>query len=319
MTSPTVYSRFIGVDIASKKIDLYDSHSKQFSTIENTVDSLRTYTLSLAKSKQKILVVMEATGGYEHLLVEMLQDNDIDCAVVNPLQIRQFARGCGLIEKTDRIDAAIICRFAEVVKPRIQVKATPSEKKLRALVRRRNQILSQVSSEYNRLQQTTDDETRRLIEEAISFYKLQVKAVDQRIAEAIWQCETLADKSRLYSSCPGVGVVTTATLIAELPELGKLNRGQVSKLVGVAPIACDSGQKQGKRSTFAGRSTVRKVLYMAALTATKHNQPLKSFYQRLLAKGKPKKVALIAVMRKLLITLNVIAKTRKPWTLANQA
>jgi len=301
------------------KIDCYDSKTKQVSTYENTIDGLQTFAISLAKSSQKIFVVMEATGGYEHLLVEMLQDRDIDCSVVNPLQIRQFARGCGMIEKTDPIDAEIICRFAEVVKPRVQAKPTQSEKKLRALVRRRNQILTQVSGEYNRLQQTTDKETQGLIQGAISFYKTQIKHVDARIAEAISQCEKLADKSRLYSSCPGVGVVTTATLLSELPELGNLNRGQVSKLVGVAPIACDSGQKQGKRSTFAGRSMVRKVLYMAALTATKHNQPLKDFYQRLLAKGKPKKVALVAVMRKLLITLNVIAKTRKPWTLPTPA
>ena len=256
---------------------------------------------------------MEATGGYERLLVESLQDYDIACAVVNPLQIRQFARGCGLIEKTDRLDAAIIVRFAKVVQPRVTEKPTQSERKLRALVHRRTQILSQVSSEHNRLQQTADEETCSMIEQAIAFYKTQIQAVQTRIAEVIAECETLAEKSRLLSSCPGVGVVTVGILLAELPELGCLNRGQISKLVGVAPIACDSGQKEGKRSTFAGRAPVRKVLYMAALTATKHNEPLKQFYQRLLIKGKPKKVALVAVMRKLLITLNVIATTKKHW------
>ena len=152
-----------------------------------------------------------------------------------------------MIEKTDQIDAAIIARFGEVVQPRIAEKPTENEKKLRALVHRRNQILSQISAEGNRSQQTADEETRGMIVQAIAFYKTQVKAVDKRISEVISQCEVLSPKAELLASCPGVGMATVGILLAELPELGNLNRGQVSKLVGVAPIACDSGQKEGKR------------------------------------------------------------------------
>ncbi len=256
---------------------------------------------------------MEATGGYERLLVECLQQHDIPCSVVNPLQIRNFARGCGLIEKTDRLDAAIIARFASVVVPKVAEKPTESERKLRALVHRRIQILGQISAEHNRQLQTSDVEAEGLVEQAVAFYKTQLKEVDKRIVEIIAACEIMASKAELYASCPGVGIVTVGIMLAELPELGNLNRGQVSKLVGVAPLAYHSGTKEGKRSTFAGRSLVRKILYMAALVATKYNASLKRFYERLLAKGKPKKVALVAVMRKLLVTLNTMAKTKQKW------
>lgn len=313
MTQSPVYSRFIGIDVASKKIDIYDSSTKKFSTLENTSDCLMRFAESIAKSNLPTLVVMEATGGYERCLIECLQELDIPCSVVNPLQIRNFARGCGLIEKTDELDARIIARFAEVVQPRIMEKPTQNEKKLRALVHRRNQILSQIVAEHNRSLQCSDEETTSLCEQAIAFYKKQQAEVEKRIAEVIKDCPILSSKADLYLSVPGVGIVTVGILLAELPELGTLNRGQVAKLVGVAPIACDSGQKEGKRSTHAGRSIVRKVLYMAALVSTKYNEPLKQFYQRLLAKGKPKKVALVAVMRKLLITLNVIAKSKQKW------
>ena len=245
MTQQAVYSRFIGLDVASKKIDIYDSKTKQHACFENTSEDLQRFLRTIVRSKKSILVVMEATGGYERLLVDLLQEHDIACAVANPLQVRNFARGCGLIEKTDQIDAAMIARFGEV--------------------------------------------------------------------EVLSKCQELAPKAEVLGSCPGIGVVTVGILLAELPELGKLNRGQVSKLVGVAPFVCDSGQKEGKRSTHAGRSMVRKVLYMAALVATKHNPPMQKFYQRLLAKGKPKKVAIVAVMRKLLTTLNVMAKQNQKW------
>jgi transposase len=218
-----------------------------------------------------------------------------------------------MIEKTDQIDAAIITRFGEVVQPRLAAKPTENEKKLRALVHRRDQILRQIGAERNRLQQTADAETKEMMENAVAFYKMQIKTIDKRIAEVVSKSDELAPKAEVLSSCPGVGVVTVGILLAELPELGQLNRGQVAKLVGVAPIARNSGQKEGKRSPHAGRSMVRKVLYMAALVATKYNPVMHRFYQRLLAKGKPRKLAIVAVMRKLLITLNVMSKTNQKW------
>ena len=309
----------IGVDVSSKKLDLHNNDSGSHSIIANEVKEINAWIKQLKSKHAALLVVMEATGGYENLLVQALHDNEVDCAVANPLQIRNFARGCGLLEKNDRIDAKIIARFGEVVQPPTKGKLSPDELKLRALVHRRNQILSQVSAEKNRLNQTADTETKDMVMQAIAFYQSQIKEVDCRIGKTIDQCEILQAKAEILNSCPGVGKATIGTLLSELPELGTLNRGQVAKLVGVAPIARDSGKKSGYRSTFAGRSTVRKVLYMAALVATRYNRPMHVFYQRMLAKGKPKKLALVAVMRKLLITLNTMLKTKQMWRETNLA
>lgn len=307
------YKRIIGVDVAKDKLDVFDSKTQRHRVVVNSPDEINAFLLELKRARTRTLVVMEATGGYESLLVEALETNGIACSVVNPLQIRNFARGCGMIEKNDKLDAHVIARFGEVVLPQLREIPTESEKKLKALVHRRDQILSQISAEQNRRQQTRDTEAKSMIEQAVTFYKTQIKAVDQRIGQVLNQCPDLAAKAEILQSCPGVGAATTGMLLSELPELGKLNRGQVAKLVGVAPIAKDSGQKEGKRQTYAGRSMVRKVLYMAALVATKYNSRMQAFYQRLLAKGKPKKVALVAVMRKLLVTLNEMIRNKQLW------
>lgn len=303
----------IGVDVSSRKLDLHDNASGSHSIIANEPKEIRAWVKRLAARKTPQIVVMEATGGYENTLVEILHDHDIACAVSNPLQVRNFARGLGLLEKNDKIDAKMIARFGEVVDPRRQEKPTPDERKLKALVHRRNQILSQISAEKNRIEQTADGETKAMVKLAVEFYKQQIKEVDRSIERTVEQCENLKAKAEILNSVPGVGKATVGTLLAELPELGALNRGQVAKLVGVAPITRDSGKSSRKRSVFAGRSTVRKVLYMAALVATRYNEPLQRFYQRLLANGKPKKLALVAVMRKLLVTLNTMIKNQEPW------
>ena len=313
------YKQIMGVDIAKKKLDIYHTKTRQHRTLENSREAITSFLQEFKCGKGKTLVVMEATGGYEGLLVELLHSQSIDCAVVNPLQIRQFARGCGLIEKNDKLDAQIIARFGEVVGPKLREKPTESEAKLKALVHRRDQILTQISAEKNRVQQTSDSETKTMIQQAIQFYKSQIKEVDERIAQVLEECQALAAKARILQSCPGVGAATTGLLLSELPELGQLNRGQVAKLVGVAPIARDSGQQKGKRKTYAGRSMVRKVLYMAALVSTRYNARMKAFYQRLVSQGKPKKVALVAVMRKLLVTLNVMIRNQQNWCETNLA
>ncbi len=308
------YRKVIGIDVASRKLDLFDSKTGQHRIIANSSEEIESLVRKIERSRTKTLVVMEATGGYENLLVEALHDKNIDCAVVNPLQIRNFARGCGLIEKNDKIDAQAIARFGEVVAPKLRKKPTESEKKLKSLVHRRDQILAQLSAERNRLKQTADEETKAMIQQAIEFYKDQIKHVDKRIEQVLKKCQLLAAKAEILLSCPGVGAATTAMFLSELPELGTLNRGQIAKLVGVAPLAKDSGQKEGKRSTYAGRSMVRKVLYMAALVATRYNATMQAFYQQLIARGKPKKVALVAVMRKLLVTLNVMVRNNEQWS-----
>jgi transposase len=254
---------------------------------------------------------MEATGGYEFLLVDALQDAGVDCAVVNPLLIRSFARSCGKIEKNDAIDAKVIAYFGSVVKVRLAPKLSDAERRLRGLVHRRCQLLGHVLAEENRLEKETDKELRSYIEASITFHREQIKTIETNIKQALAECPELKGKAKILKSCPGVGMITAATLLAELPELGTMNRGEVAKLVGIAPIVKESGLSKSKRKTTAGRSQVRKVLYMAALVASRHNPKLKDFYQRLLAKGKLKKVALVAVMRKLIVMLNCMLRNKQ--------
>jgi transposase len=307
------YCRIVGVDIASRKFDVYDNCTSKHRVIENSAAAVNNFVKLLSKSKRKTLVVMEATGGYENALVDALHEADIDVAVSNPLQIRSFARGCGMIEKNDAIDAKMIAKFGEVVEPKIRKKPSENQRKLKALVHRREQILSQMLAEQNRKKQTTDESIISLIAESIAFYQRQLKAIDAEIAKTVHADEATSHKATVMLSCPGVGIATTSMLLAELPEIGTISRGQIAKLVGVAPLAKDSGLKEGKRSTYAGRSMVRNVLYMAALVSTKHNPVMQAFYERLLSKGKPKKLALVAVMRKLLTTLNVMVREQKTW------
>lgn len=309
----TACQNWIGIDVASKKLDLFDSQSQQHTIIDNDDTAIKQLTKKIATSGTKTLVVMKATGGYESLLVEHLHADKIDVAVVNPLQIRNFARGCGLLEKTDKIDARIIARFGQVVSPQLKQPLSEGEKKLRALVHRRDQILSQCHAEHTRKQQTADAEMVAMIDSSIAFYQAQIREVDRRITQTIKTTPELHARAGLLESCPGVGPATIGMLLAELPELGHINRGQIAKLVGVAPLSKDSGTKSRRRSTGAGRSMIRRVLYMAALVATRYNPPLKAFYQRLVVKGKPKKVALVAVMRKLLIILNTMLKKQQKW------
>ena len=315
MTQQTsAYQNWIGVDVASRKIDLFDWQTQTHQVIENSVASLEKLASKIKRQSGKTLVVMEATGGYENGLVDALQQAGIDCAVINPLQIRNFARGCGMLEKTDKIDAFMIARFAQVVNPKPKEIASEDQRKLRALVSRRTQILTQLSAERNRRQQTTDRQALDFIEQTIAFYQHQLKDVDRRIASLMEQSADFKDKSEIITSCPGVGAATAGVLLAELPELGEISRGQVAKLVGVAPLAKDSGKKSSHRRTGAGRSSVRRVLYMAALVSTRFNPKLQKFYQRLLMNGKPKKLALVAVMRKLLITLNTMLRNNQTWS-----
>lgn len=305
------YQRIIGVDVASRKLDVFDTSTNQHQVIKNSIDSITEFVKEF--DRDGLLVVMEATGGYERELVDVLHEFKIDCTVINPLRARQFAKGCGKLEKNDKIDAQILAQFGAVVPCKLHQPASDDRRKLQRLVQRRSQILSHLQAEENRLSREEDEQMQIMIKSAIAFYKQQRKEIDTVIAKTIDQSKELSQQSKLLRSCPGVGPVTAATLLSELLELGKLNRGQVAKMVGVAPIANDSGMRNGKRQTQAGRRKVRKVLYMAALVATQKNPRFKSFYKALLLRGKPKKVALIAVARKMLIALNSMIKNQESW------
>lgn len=259
------------------------------------------------------LVCLEATGGYERRLRQALHQRGIPVCVVNPRQVRDFARATGQLAKTDAMDAALIARFAATLSPEPNEPVSPQQERLRALHARRQQVVQSLTQEKNRLGTAPDAESRRSIQEAIDFYDRQLRELDQRIAEMTKSDPQLRRRMNLLVSVPGVGATTAAGLLAELPELGTLNRGQAAKLVGLAPINRDSGSLRGKRMIGGGRAPVRRCLYMATLVATRHNDLIRSHYQQLVARGKAKMTAIVACMRKLLLILNAMIKNQTAW------
>ena len=302
---------YVGVDVAKDHLDVFHQNGRKVVRIANSIKAITDWIAK--QNASDIHVVMEATGGYETLLVDALHEADIPCSAVNAKRIKDFARSCGILEKTDAIDARIIAKFAQVMNPQPIEQPSDAVRLLKALSARRTQILQQLRQESNRQAQTHCDHARLLMDKAIEFYEQQLKEVDGLISEAIQQDEQAQQQAELLNTIPGVGKVMTAVAIAQLPELGHLNRGQIAKLVGVAPLANDSGQKAGVRKTYAGRHAVRRVLYMAALVATKYNPTIKTFYAQLLQRGKAKKVALVACMRKLLTIMNSMVRNNEPW------
>ena len=257
-------------------------------------------------------VVLEATGGFEMLVAGELELAGLPVSLVNPRQVRSFARATGRLAKTDAIDAQVLAQFAEAVKPPVRPLPDADTRELRALVDRRRQLIEMVSSERNRLCHASK-RVRHLIQEHIRWLKQQVGDLDKDISKLIRSSPVWRSQEDLLCSVPGVGPVLSSNLLTHLPELGSLNRGQVAALVGVAPLNRDSGAFRGKRSVSGGRTAIRSVLYMAALAATRYNPVIKAFYHRLRAAGKPAKVALTACMRKLLIILNSMLRDRTQW------
>lgn len=309
----TVYARVIGIDVAADKIDVNDSHSKITHTMPNTVAAITRQLVAKIESKADTLVVCEATGGYEHVVVDAMHLAGIAVCVANPRQVRDFAKGHGYLEKSDSIDALIIRRFGEDVKLHLTSQRSAQDKQHQALVRRRCQVLDMLSQEQNRLNQTFDSNVLAMIKKMVSYLKTQLKELDQQLGKLLSERAKTDPNVNILRSVPGVGAVTTSTLIAELPELGQLNRGEIAKLVGVAPMINQTGKSDKKRKARGGRSQVRNVLYMSALVATRHNAVIKRFYLRLLARGKAKKLALIAAMRKLLTILNDMVRNGTAW------
>lgn len=307
------YREFIGIDVSKAHLDIHLLKAEQAFKLDNEAASFDKVLSGQLKTLRKALVVVEATGGYERFFVDWCHQNSVTIAVVNARQVRDFARGIGLNAKTDPIDAFVLSRFAEVVQPSPSACKSDQDKKLEALVTRRKQLLDLVNQESNRLGQCYDDDVKQLIQESLETLKNQLKTLDKRISTAVTSDQANRRKVQILNSAAGIGPVAISTLIAELPELGTLNRGQIAKLVGVAPINNDSGTKSGKRRTIGGRSYVRKVIYMATLVATRHNPRIQSHYQHLLNRGKEKKVALVACMRKLVTILNHLIKNDLLW------
>jgi transposase len=303
----------VGVDVAKFTLDGFCPEKGERLKLTNTESAVHELCLRLKKKKRPLMVVMEATGGDETLLLSQLAKHEIEAAVINPRQVRDFAKGVGADAKTDSIDAQILSRFAAVIQPQPTAVKSEHEQKHAALVTRRNQLLELIHQENNRLQQSWDDDAKQSIREVLEMLKKQLKSIDSQLAGLLATDTRNQRTIEILQSVKGVGPVTISTFIAERPELGTLNRGEVAKLVGVAPLNRDSGAKSGKRFIGGGRGQVRRVLYMAAVVALRHNPTIKTFYQHLKAKGKESKVAIVAGMRKLLTILNLLVKTDPVW------
>ena len=258
------------------------------------------------------LVVLEATGGLETFLVGELAGAQLPVVVVNPRQVRDFAKAVGKLAKTDALDAQVLAHFGEATKPDLRPLPDDSTRELQALLARRRQVVEMVTAEKNRCR-TATQRLQPQIQEHIRYMEKQLKELEQGLSELLSSSPVWRTKEKLLGSVPGVGPVLTVTLLAGLPELGRLHRREIASLVGVAPFNRDSGTLRGKRTVWGGRSSVRATLYMATLAATRYNSVMRAFYQRLLEAGKPKKVALTACMRKLLTILNAMLKHNLSW------
>jgi transposase len=308
MTSPQI---FVGIDVAKRQLDVASRPSSQLWTAVND-DAGIGRLVQYLQHLQPTLVVVEATGGYERTLVIALAAAKLCFAVANPRQVRDFAKGLGLLEKTDKIDAKVLAHFADAVRPQPRSLASEATQRFNALVVRRRQLVDMITAEQNR-RATAPLELRGDITAHIGWLKQRLAALEADLRQAIKNDPDWCAEDHILRSAKGVGPATAATLIGGLPELGSLNRRKISKLLGAAPLARDSGKFKGKRMIWGGRSSVRAVLYMATLVATRYNPVIRLFYQRLLAAGKLKKVALVACMRKLLVILNAMVRDGKPW------
>lgn len=301
----------VGIDVGKEKLDVGVATEKRVRVWAN--DEVGQVELSdWIMAQAASLVVVEASGGYEAAIVSELVGRGQAVALVNPTRVRAFARAEGLLAKTDQIDARLIARFGATMKPEPKVRREQSQLELNQWVTRRRQLVLMVTAEKNRLQ-TAPKVIQADIVRHIDWLQAEIEALEQRINQAIADDPAWRETARRIETVPGVGAITASTLLADLPELGQLNRQKIAALVGVAPFNHDSGKRRGKRRIFGGRTSVRSVLYMATLSAIRHNPIIKSFYQRLLDKGKVKKVALTACMRKLLVILNTMVKSGQDW------
>ncbi|MEN6530875.1 MAG: transposase [Anaerolineaceae bacterium] len=297
---------FAGIDVGKDKLFVNIYLDSQVRDFPNTHSGLERMSRFLIKNAVD-LVVMEASGGYERKPASDLRACGLSVAVVNPTYVRRFAQGMGTLAKTDTIDACLIAHFASVKQPKPQAARTVEEEELAALVERREQLVSLLSVEKNRLSKTSDY-SKSSIQNSIQFLAGQIDTIETEIKVLVAKSPERQAKLHCMSSFIGVGDVTAVTLLTEMPELGNESREHIAALAGVAPINRDSGKMKGKRRTYGGRARVRRTLYLAALSASKHNPIIRAFYERLLAAGKEKMVALVACMHKILTILNAMLK-----------
>ena len=309
MAEPAVW---VGIDVAQAELVVAVRPPGETWSVPNDEAGSATLRRQL-QQRVPTLIVLEATGGLERLVASTLATAGLPVAVVNPRQVRDFAKATGQLAKTDALDAQVLAHFADAVRPVPRPLPDPQTADLAALLARRRQLLTMRIAEQNRLHRAASARVRRRLQVHVRWLIRELAGVDEGLDQALRDSPLWRAQEDLLRSVPGVGPGLTRTLLADLPELGTLSRQQIATLVGVAPLNRDSGTWRGRRGTWGGRGAVRTALYMSALTATRYNPSLRSFYQRLCAAGKAKKVALTACMRKLLTILNAILRDQTPW------
>lgn len=302
---------FVGIDVSKARLDVALHPTGATHSVANDANGIKTLVEQL-RAVKPLLVVLEATGGIERAVVRALVAAELPVTVTNPRQVRDFAKATGQLAKTDVLDAQILARFAEAVRPALRPLPDEITLELRALIGRRRQITEMLTAEKNRLSRAPRRIQKR-IEAHIRWLQSELERADEDLDQTIRQSPVWREQEDLLKSVPGIGPVVSRTVLAELPELGNLNRKQIAALVGVAPLNWDSGLLRGRRAVWGGRSHVRTALYMAALTASRRNPVIRDFYKRLRAAGKAPNVALVACMRKLLVILNAMIRHRVPW------
>jgi transposase len=304
--------KYVGIDVAKDRLDVHVRPGGETFGVSRDHDGLIALVDRLRVLSPK-LVVMEATGGFEVTVAAALSIAGLPLAVVNPRQIRDFARALGRLAKTDALDAEAIAHFAEAVHPEPRPLPDAQARELAELVARRRQVIEMMVAERNRLRSLHSPRLKKRIERHLVALQRELTEIEDDLDDQIRRTPVWREKEQLLTSVPGVGDATARTLLAELPELGALDRKAIAALAGLAPFNRDSGTMRGKRTIWGGRASVRAVLYMAALVASRRNPTITTFYGRLRAAGKPPKVALTACMRKLLTILNAVLRDRRPW------
>jgi transposase len=303
---------YVGIDVAKDRLDIHVRPSGEAFAVARDSEGLADLTGRLG-ALAPTLVVLEATGGYEITVAAAVGAAGLPLAVVNPRQIRDFARAAGRLAKTDALDAEVIARFAETMRPDPRPLPDEQTRALGELVARRRQVIDMMTAERNRRHRLTRRRLIKSVDRVLAVLQKELSEIEAETDETIRATPAWRENDELLQSVPGIGDTVARTLLADLPELGTLDRKQIAALVGVAPFNRDSGQMRGRRTTWGGRAKVRASLYMAALVASRYNPVLKAFYQRLIAAGKAKKLALTAVMRKLLTIVNAMLRDKRQW------
>jgi transposase len=301
-----------GIDVSKDTLDLAFFPKEFTRSFEYTPDGLKEL-ITILKKDCPIKVIFEATGNYELPLAVALSEANIPFTIMNPRQVRDFAKCLGKLAKTDSLDAAILAQYGHVINPDLTQLPSEHVRNLQALLARRAQLMHMQTAEKNRLKQTTSTQVKSSITNLLKVLDLELKDIDKQMDSCIAECPAWKEKEDIITSVPGVGVQTSRTIFSHLPELGDSSKQCIAALVGVAPLNRDSGTFRGTRTIFGGRAVVRQVLYMAALSAIRFNPVIKAYYQKLVAAGKKKKVAIVACMHKLLTILNALLRTKTTW------